>query len=411
MRAYERLLQYVRYHTTSDENAPEDKCPTTDRQKVLGAALAEELRGLGLADAHMDEFGYVYGTLPANCETDRPILGLIAHMDTAPAASGENVRARIVENYDGGDIVLNAEKNIVMRPAEFESLLDYKGQDLIVTDGTTLLGSDDKAGIAEIFTTLERLVAENIPHGTIKVGITPDEETGRGADRFDVKGFGAQYAYTVDGGTIGSLEYDNFNASSAKVHINGQSVHPGSAKGKMVNAVLVAMEFQGMLPVFENPACTEGHEGFNHLNSMKGNVEKADMSYILRDHDSAKLEKKKETFRKIAAYLNDKYGADTVTVTITDSYRNMKEQILNHMYIVDAAKEAIEKAGVKVISGPVRGGTDGARLSFMGLPCPNLGAGSHSAHGKYEYVCVQAMETNIKVLTSIASRICEIHAK
>ena len=245
MRAYERLLQYVRYHTTSDENAPEDKCPTTDRQKVLGAALAEELRGLGLADAHMDECGYVYGTLPANCETDRPVLGLIAHMDTAPAASGENVRARIVENYDGGDIVLNAEKNIVMRPAEFESLLDYKGQDLIVT----LLGSDDKAGIAEIFTTLERLVAENIPHGTIKVGITPDEETGRGADRFDVKGFGAQYAYTVDGGKLGEIEYENFNAADAKITINGVSVHPGTAKGKMKNAILIAMEFHSMLPV------------------------------------------------------------------------------------------------------------------------------------------------------------------
>ena len=270
MRAYERLLQYVRYHTTSDENAPEDKCPTTDRQKVLGAALAEELRGLGLADAHMDECGYVYGTLPANCETDRPVLGLIAHMDTAPAASGENVRARIVENYDGGDIVLNAEKNIVMRPAEFESLLDYKGQDLIVTDGTTLLGSDDKAGIAEIFTALERLVAENIPHGTVKVGITPDEETGRGADRFDVKGFGAQYAYTVDGGKLGEIEYENFNAADAKITINGVSVHPGTAKGKMKNAILIAMEFHSMLPVFENPAFTEGYEGFSHLEGIQG---------------------------------------------------------------------------------------------------------------------------------------------
>ena len=406
----DRFLKYVSFDT---ESAPGADCfPSTAKQKVFAQYLVEELKGIGIADAAMDEFGYVTGTLQSNVDFDVPVFGFISHMDTSPDMPGNNIKPQVIKNYDGGDIVLNKELGIVLSPKNFPKMLMYQGKDLITTDGTTLLGADNKAGITAIVGMVEYLLEHpEVKHGTIKIGFTPDEEVGTGVDHFNVEKFGAQFAYTVDGGTIGSLEYDNFNASSAKVHINGQSVHPGSAKGKMVNAVLVAMEFQGMLPAFENPACTEGHEGFNHLNSMKGNVEKADMSYILRDHDSAKLEKKKETFRKIAAYLNDKYGADTVTVTITDSYRNMKEQILNHMYIVDAAKEAIEKAGVKVISGPVRGGTDGARLSFMGLPCPNLGAGSHSAHGKYEYVCVQAMETNIKVLTSIASRICEIHAK
>lgn len=401
MRAYERLLQYVRYHTTSDENAPEDKCPTTDRQKVLGAALAEELRGLGLADAHMDECGYVYGTLPANCETDRPVLGLIAHMDTAPAVSGENVRARIVENYDGGDIVLNAEKNIVMRPAEFESLLDYKGQDLIVTDGTTLLGSDDKAGIAEIFTTLERLVAENIPHGTIKVGITPDEETGRGADRFDVKGFGAQYAYTVDGGKLGEIEYENFNAADAKITINGVSVHPGTAKGKMKNAILIAMEFHSMLPVFENPAFTEGYEGFSHLEGIQGHEEQASLHYIIRDHDMEKFEAKKARFQKIADYLNDKYGAGTVVLNLTDTYYNMKQQIAPHMFLIEDAEQAMRDAGVEPLVVPIRGGTDGARLSFMGLPCPNLSTGGHNFHGRFEYIPVQSMDKMVEVLLNL----------
>lgn len=406
----DRFLKYVSFDTQSDPGT--DCFPSTEKQKVFARYLVDELKDIGIADAAMDEFGYVTGTLPSNVDFDVPVFGFISHMDTSPDMPGNNIKPQVIPNYDGGDIVLNKELGIVLSPKNFPKMLMYQGKDLITTDGTTLLGADNKAGITAIVGMAEYLLEHpEVKHGTIKIGFTPDEEIGTGVDHFDVKKFGAQFAYTVDGGTIGSLEYDNFNAASAKVHINGQSVHPGSAKGKMVNAVLVAMEFQGMLPVFENPAYTEGHEGFYHLNSMKGNVEKADMSYILRDHDSAKLEKKKETFRKIAAYLNDKYGVDTIEVTIQDSYRNMKEQILNNMYIVDAAKEAIEKVGVKVISGPVRGGTDGARLSFMGLPCPNLGAGSHSAHGKYEYVCVQAMEKNIEVLTSIASRICEIHAK
>ena len=394
MRAYERFLQYVRYHTTSDDNAPADKCPTTDRQKVLGAALAEELLSLGLADAHMDEFGYVYGTLPANCKTDQPVLGLIAHMDTSPAASGENVQARIVENYNGGDILLNAEKKIVMRPTEFESLLDYKGQDLIVTDGTTLLGSDDKAGIAEIFTALERLTTENIPHGTIRVGITPDEETGRGADRFDVKGFGAQYAYTVDGGKLGEIEYENFNAADAKVTINGVSVHPGTAKGKMKNAILIAMEFHSMLPVFENPAFTEGYEGFSHLEGIQGHEEQTSLHYIIRDHDMEKFEVKKARFQKIATYLNEKYGTGTVVLNITDSYYNMKQQIAPHMFLIENAEQAMRKAGVEPLVVPIRGGTDGARLSYMVLPCPNF-------HGRFEYIPIQSMDKMVDVLLNL----------
>lgn len=401
MRAYERFLQYVRYHTTSDENAPLDKCPTTDRQKILGAALAEELRGLGLADAHLDDFGYVYGTLPANRETDRPVLGLIAHMDTAPAASGENIKPRIVENYDGGDIVLNAEKKVVMRPAEFESLLDYVGKDLIVTDGTTLLGSDDKAGIAEIFTALERLIAENIPHGTIKVGITPDEETGRGADHFDVKGFGAQYAYTVDGGKLGEIEYENFNAADAKVIVNGVSVHPGSAKGKMKNAILIAIEFHSMLPAFENPAFTEGYEGFSHLEGIEGHEEQTCMHYIVRDHNMEKFEQKKARFHKIVDYLNEKYGEGTVALQLSDTYYNMKEQIAPHLFLIEDAEKAMREAGVEPLVVPIRGGTDGARLSFMGLPCPNLSTGGHNFHGRFEYIPVQNMDKMVDVLINL----------
>lgn len=406
----DRFLKYVSFDT---ESAPGAQCfPSTEKQKDLARYLVEEMRQIGIGDAAMDDFGYVTGTIPANVDFDVPVFGFISHMDTSPDMPGNNIKPQIVKNYDGGDIVLNKELGIVLSPKNFPKMRMYKGKDLITTDGTTLLGADNKAGITAIIGMAEYLLANpQVKHGTIKIGFTPDEEVGTGVNHFDVPKFGAKFAYTVDGGTIGSLEYDNFNASSAKVHINGQSVHPGSAKGKMISALLVGMEFQSMLPVFENPAYTEGHEGFNHLTSMKGNVEKADLVYIIRDHDSGKLQQKKDRFLKIAAYLNEKYGADTVDVAISDSYCNMKEQILDNMYIVDAAKEAIERVGVKVISGPVRGGTDGARLSFMGLPCPNLGAGSHSAHGKYEYVCVQAMEQNIQLLTSIATRICELHAQ
>ena len=406
----DRFLKYVSFDTQSQPGA---KCfPSTEKQKVLGAYLVEEMKGLGIADAEMDEFGYVTGTVPSNVDFDVPVFGFISHMDTTPDASGANIKPQIVKNYDGGDIVLNEEKGIVLSPKNFPKMLNYLGKDLITTDGTTLLGADDKAGIAAIISMAEYLMEHpEVKHGTIKLGFTPDEEVGTGVDHFDVKKFGAEFAYTVDGGTIGGLDYDNFNASSAKVKINGLGVHPGSAKGKMINALLVGMEFHGMLPVFEDPANTEGHEGFNHLGSMKGDVETCEMSYIIRDHDSAKLEKKKSLFVKAAEYLNAKYGDKTVEVTLKDSYRNMKEQILDKMYIVDAAREAMEGIGVKVITAPVRGGTDGARLSFMGLPCPNLGSGSHSAHGKFEYVCIQAMEQNVEVLTAIAKKICEIHAK
>ena len=406
----DRFLKYVSFDTQSQPGAA---CfPSTEKQKLLGAYLVEEMKGIGIADAEMDEFGYVTGTVPSNVDFDVPVFGFISHMDTSPDASGANIKPKLVKNYDGGDIVLNEEKGIVLSPKNFPKMLNYVGKDLITTDGTTLLGADDKAGIAAIISMAEYLMEHpEVKHGTIKLGFTPDEEVGTGVDHFDVKKFGAQFAYTVDGGTIGGLDYDNFNATSAKVHINGLGVHPGSAKGKMINALLVGMEFQHMLPVFEDPANTEGHEGFSHLGSMKGDVEACDMSYIIRDHDSAKLEKKKMLFVKAAEYLNAKYGEKTVEVTLKDSYRNMKEQILDNMYIVDAAREAMEGLGVKVITAPVRGGTDGARLSFMGLPCPNLGSGSHSAHGKFEYVCVQAMEQNIEVLTAIAKRICEIYAK
>lgn len=408
--ALDRFLTYVSFDTQSE---PDTDCfPSTPKQKVFAQYLVDELKKIGVADAQMDQFGYVTGTLPSNVDFDVPVFGFISHMDTSPDMPGNDIKPQVIRNYDGGDIVLNQELGIVLSPKNFPKMLMYVGKDLVTTDGTTLLGADNKAGITAIVGMAEYLLEHpEVKHGTIKIGFTPDEEVGTGVDHFDVEKFGAQFAYTVDGGTIGSLEYDNFNASSAKVHIHGQSVHPGSAKGKMVSALLVGMEFQGMLPVFESPACTEGHEGFSHLTTMTGNVETAQMNYILRDHDGNKLQQKKDRFGKIAAYLNDKYGEGTVEVTISDSYRNMKEQILDNMYIVDAAKEAIERVGVEVISGPVRGGTDGARLSFMGLPCPNLGAGSHSAHGKYEYVCVQAMEKNIELLTSIATRICEIHAK
>lgn len=408
--ALDRFLTYVSFDTQSEPDA--DCFPSTPKQKVFAQYLVDELKKIGVADAQMDQFGYVTGTLPSNVDFDVPVFGFISHMDTSPDMPGNDIKPQVIRNYDGGDIVLNQELGIVLSPKNFPKMLMYVGKDLVTTDGTTLLGADNKAGITAIVGMAEYLLEHpEVKHGTIKIGFTPDEEVGTGVDHFDVEKFGAQFAYTVDGGTIGSLEYDNFNASSAKVHIHGQSVHPGSAKGKMVSALLVGMEFQGMLPVFESPACTEGHEGFSHLTTMTGNVETAQMHYILRDHDGNKLQQKKDRFGKIAAYLNDKYGEGTVEVTISDSYRNMKEQILDNMYIVDAAKEAIERVGVEVISGPVRGGTDGARLSFMGLPCPNLGAGSHSAHGKYEYVCVQAMEKNIELLTSIATRICEIHAK
>lgn len=401
MNVTERFLKYVSFHTTSDQAST--TTPSTDNQKVLAAELVKEMKEMGIADAEMDQYGYVYGTIEATkgCE-DMPYIGLIAHMDTSDAISGKDVKARIVKNYDGKDIVLNEEKNIVMHTKEFAHMADYVGQDLIVTDGTTLLGADDKAGIAEILTLAEKLVnATDIPHGRIRIGFTPDEEIGAGADHFDVERFNVDFAYTVDGGKLGELEYENFNAAGAKVIVNGVNIHPGEAKNKMRNAILMAMEFNNMLPANEIPACTEGYEGFQHISSISGNEEETVLEYIIRDHDKEKFNERKEMFEKITAYLNDRYGAGTFELSIKDSYYNMKEKIVNHMEIVVRAEEAMKKVGVEPIIVPIRGGTDGARLSCMGLPCPNLSTGGHNFHGRYEYIPVQSMEKMVQILQEI----------
>ena len=406
MTAIDRFLRYVTYDTQSDEHS--DAIPSTAKQKVLGAALAEELAQMGLHNAHMDEYGYVYAWLPATAGCEGiPCVGLIAHMDTSPDAPGAGVKPRVVR-YEGGDLVLNEEKGIVMRAAEFESLAKYKGQELIVTDGTTLLGADDKAGVAEIMSAVEYLLQHpELPHGRIAVGFTPDEEVGQGADHFDVEGFGAAVAYTVDGGALGELEYENFNAASGRVTVHGANIHPGTAKGRMRNALLMAMEFQSLLPANENPMYTEGYEGFYHLDRMTGCVEEARMDYIIRDHDRAKFERRKELFSQAAGFLNQKYGSGTVEAVVKDSYYNMKEKIEPHMDLIDKAKASMEKLGIQPIVVPIRGGTDGARLSYMGLPCPNLCTGGHNFHGKYEFIPVQSMEKITELLIEIARSFAE----
>lgn len=401
----EKFLNYVKIDTQSDENST--ACPTTAKQHNLAKLLVKELEAMGADEITYDkEHCYVYATVPATkgCE-NRPVLGFIAHMDTAPAVTGENVKPRIIENYDGKDIVLNEEKNIVMKVSDFPELVEYTGKRLIVTDGTTLLGADDKAGVAEIMTMAEQLLlSRDVPHGKIRIGFTPDEEVGAGADYFDVKLFGADYAYTVDGGKLGELEYENFNAAGAKVTFHGRSVHPGDAKNKMVNALLLAMEFQNMLPVFENPMYTEKYEGFYHLDLLSGSVEKAQAEYIIRDHDKDKFEQKKETFLKIGDYLNEKYGKDTVLIEMKDSYYNMREIIEQHMQLIENAKAAMEETGVNPIVVPIRGGTDGARLSYMGLPCPNLCTGGHNFHGRFEYICADSMEKIVEILLKLAMK-------
>ena len=355
---------------------------------------------MGIADAHMDSFGYVYGSIPAT-DPAAPRIGLIAHMDTSPDITAKHVRPRIVSNYDGGDIVLNAEQDIRLSPAEFPSLSACVGQDLVVTDGTTLLGADDKAGVAAILTAAERILASDKPHGAVKIAFTPDEEIGRGADHFDIPGFDADYAYTVDGGALGGLEYENFNAAQADVTVYGKNIHPGSAKGKMKNAILIGMEFNAMLPVFEIPAFTEGYEGFAHLMQFDGSVELTRLHYILRDHDADKLETRKARFLANMAFLNEKYGAGTVKVSIVDNYRNMKEMLLPHMHVVEEAKQAMIQAGVTPHVEPIRGGTDGARLSYEGLPCPNLFTGGENFHGRYEYLSVYALNKCVEVLCNL----------
>ena len=402
MNVTQRFLKYVSVDTQSDEES--STVPTTAKQKVLGAALAAELTQIGLMGAHMDEKGYVYAWLPASpgCE-GIPCVGLIAHMDTSPSAPGANVKPRLVE-YQGGDIVLNEELGLVMREKEYDSLARNIGKTLIVTDGTTLLGADDKAGVAEIVTAMEYLAAHpELKHGKIAVGITPDEEVGQGADHFDVKGFGAAVAYTVDGGELGELEYENFNAAGAKITVRGLNIHPGEAKNKMKNALLIAMELAGMLPAAETPAHTEGYEGFYHLQGMAGDETTATLSYIIRDHDGEKFLARKRTMERICAYLNEKYGAGTVELELRDQYYNMKAKIEPHMYLIHRAKTAFRKAGVEPVEVPIRGGTDGARLSYEGLPCPNLSTGGFNFHGPMEYIPKEAMETMVEVLVHLVT--------
>ena len=392
----ERFLRYVSYETTSDEFS--ETCPSTPGQKVLGAALAEEMKAMGIKDAHMDENGYVYGTVPG--DPSLPTIGLIAHMDTAPDASGKNIRARVVE-YNGGDVLLNTEKGIYLREKDYESLQNNRGKHLIVTDGTTLLGADDKAGVAEILTAAQRLLTEGGKHATLKIGFTPDEEIGSGADRFDVAGFAADYAYTADGGTVGEIEYENFNAAGATVTFHGLNIHPGSAKDKMVNSQYIAMEFQSLLPTAQKPEYTQGYEGFIHLTDMEGEVEKSVLRYIIRDHDMAKFQEKKEVMATAAAFLNQKYGQGTVELTLRDSYFIMREKIEPCMEIVDRAKRAMTLAGMTPREVPVRGGTDGARLSYEGLPCPNLCTGGENYHGRFEYIPTEDMEQCVEMLVNI----------
>ena len=391
-----RFLRYVSYETTSDEFS--ETCPSTANQKVLGAAIVEEMLAMGIQDARMDENGYVYGTVPG--DPSLPTIGLIAHMDTAPDASGADIRARIVE-YTGGDILLNGEKGIYLRETDYASLKRNHGKHLIVTDGTTLLGADDKAGVAEILTAAEILLTQGGKHATLKIGFTPDEEIGRGADKFDVQGFGADYAYTADGGTVGEIEYENFNAASACVTFHGLNIHPGSAKDKMVNSQYIAMEYQSLLPTAQKPEYTEGYEGFIHLTDMRGEVENSQLRYIIRDHDMAKFQEKKRLMTVAADFLNDKYGPGTVEIALRDSYFNMREKIEPCMEIVDRAKRAMALAGMEPKEVPVRGGTDGARLSYEGLPCPNLCTGGENYHGRFEYIPVEDMEQCVKMLVNI----------
>jgi tripeptide aminopeptidase len=396
MTVTERFLKLVSYDTTSDEAS--ETCPSTKGQWEIAKELVRQLQDLGAENARVDEHCYVYAELPANCQKKLPVLGLIAHMDTSPDACGRDIKARVTEPYDGGDVVLNAEKGIRLSPKDYESLRRNVGKRLVVTDGTTLLGADDKAGAAEILAACEILARTGRPHGTIRIAFTPDEEIGRGADLFDVKGFGADYAYTLDGGTLGEIEYENFNAASARIVIHGRSIHPGSAKGKMVNASLVAMELNALLPANEIPAKTEGYEGFFHLTEMTGRVEDAELSYIIRDHDREKFEEKKRVMRRAVDEINRRCGPGTAELTVKDSYYNMKEKLAGCMFLIENAKQALREAGAEPRTVPIRGGTDGARLSFEGLPCPNLCTGGENYHGRFEYVPVEDMETVVKMI-------------
>lgn len=400
MNLTDRFLKYVSFHTTSSETS--GKTPSTPGQMEFAKYLAEELNVLGLEDITLDSNGYVMATLPANSETPMPTIGFIAHMDTSPDASGENVKPRIVKNYDGNDILLNQAENIVMEVAKYPELSNYKGQDLIVTDGTTLLGADDKAGLAEIVSAVEYLLNHpEIKHGKIRLGFTPDEEIGEGADHFDVKQFGADWAYTMDGGEVGELEYENFNAASAVIKFEGVNVHPGYAKHKMLNSMRVAQQYAQMLPRHETPEHTEEYEGFFHLTQMQGTVEHSELRYIIRDHDRQRFESRKTEMQHLVNKINAEYGAGVASIELRDQYYNMREKIEPVMHVIDLALTAMLKAGVTPAVKPIRGGTDGARLSFEGLPCPNIFAGGVNFHSRFEYVPIQSMEKAMQVIINI----------
>lgn len=405
MTVVDRFLQYVKFDTQSDELT--NLTPSTPGQMIFAQHLEKDLRQLGLADISLDDNGYLMATLPANCDKRVPTVGFIAHLDTSPDMSGHHVSPRIVEKYDGGNIVLNADKNIVLSPEQFPELLDYKGQDLIVTDGNTLLGADDKAGIAEIIAAVDYLKSHpEIKHGDIRIAFNPDEEIGQGAHKFDVKRFGADWAYTMDGGAIGELEYENFNAAVARVTFKGRNVHPGYAKHKMINSIRIANQFAIMLPRWETPEHTEGYEGFYHLVGIEGNVEQTVITYIIRDHDRDRFERRKKELEHLTRKINNEFP-DCASIEIKDQYYNMLEKIKPVMHIIDIAKAAMERAGVKPVVQPIRGGTDGAQLSFKGLPCPNIFAGGLNFHGRYEFVPIPSMEKATDTIVEICKIVAE----
>ncbi len=399
----ERFLAYTAIRTESKEGA--GVIPSTDMQWELAKHIKAEMESIGLSDVRLSDNCYVYAKLPSNTAENVPSIGFIAHMDTVSSLPGQ-CRPKLTKDFDGGDLILNEEKGIVLKVSDFPDLPDFKGKTLINTDGTTVLGADDKAGVAEIMTMASYLLSHpEIKHGDICIGFTPDEETGHGADLFDVKGFGAEFAFTVDGGDIGELEYENFNAAEAHIHINGFGVHPGSAKNKMKNAALIAMELRELLPEAETPQHTEGYEGFYHINSIRGDVESADIDIIIRDHDKELFEKRKIFVREVVDFLNKKYGEGTAELSLTDQYLNMREMLSSHMDIVELAKDSMRELSIEPKISPIRGGTDGARLSFMGLPCPNLGTGSRYHHGRYETACLEDMELSVKLLITICTKL------
>ncbi len=401
----DRFLRYVSVDTQSDENS--ETQPSSAKQLDLLRMLRDELESMGV-EATLDEYGYVMGTIPSNIDRKVPVIGFIAHVDTSPDASGANVRPQIIKDYDGGDIELKGVPGLALKPSEFPELLAHKGETIITTDGTTLLGADDKAGVAEIMHAVQYIVEHpEFKHGEIKIGFTPDEEIGRGVAKFDVKKFGAEYAYTMDGGEVGELEFENFNAASAKIHIQGRNVHPGYAKGKMKNAILIGMELNSLLPVQQRPEFTEGYDGFFHIISFKGCVEEADFGYIIRDHDRALFEQKKEEMRKCVDFINARYGEGTAVLEMKDQYYNMRQQVEPYYFIVEKAVKAMEMEGIKPRIQPIRGGTDGANLSFMGLPCPNIFAGGLNFHGKMEFAPLESIEKASRVVLNIISLYAE----